>query len=258
MNSIQELFKRKKHSLLSIYFTAGYPNLNSTGEIIEALAANGVDLVEIGIPFSDPMADGPVIQRSSQQAIRNGMTVSLLFEQISALSNPHAIPIVLMGYLNPVLQYGMTRFLDDCVRNNIAAVIIPDLPLAVFKEQYQPLFNEKGVKMIFLITPQTPVSRVREIDMLTDTFIYMVTTPGTTGKRNVFEKDHHQYFDAVKKLALQNPVLAGFGIHDRQGFNEVCRYVQGAIIGSGFIQAISGETGNIRHSIQQFVQSIRP
>lgn len=257
MNNIHELFRRKNSELLSIYFTAGYPSLNSTGEIIETLAANGVDLIEVGIPFSDPMADGPVIQQSSEQAIRNGMNLSLLFQQLGSIRNPHAVPIILMGYLNPVLQYGMARFLDDCIRNHIAGVIIPDLPLEIFKEQYQVLFEKKGVPIIFLVTPQTPVHRVLEIDRLTDAFIYMVTMPGTTGKKSAFEKEHHQYFNAVKKLALKNPVLAGFGIHDQQGFNEVCGYVQGAIIGSRFIQAISGSTENIGQAIQQFIQSIR-
>lgn len=258
MNKINQLFQRKNSGLLSIYFTAGYPSLNDTNQIIESLTTAGADMIEIGIPFSDPMADGPVIQYSSERAISNDMTLSILFDQLSARNNKTEAPLILMGYLNPILQYGIARFLDDCVANGISGVIIPDLPPEIFKEQYQSLFEAKEIKMIFLITPQTPASRIREIDDLTDAFIYMVTAPGTTGKNRVFEARDHEYFETVKNLQLRNPLLAGFGIHDSRGFTEVCRYVHGAIVGSSFIRALSLEQKIDTSSIQQFIQNIRP
>lgn len=257
MNKIENLFITKKKEILSIYFTAGYPNLDDTNHIIESLSATGADMIEIGIPFSDPMADGPVIQQSSEQALKNGMSLPLLFKQLRELNNVKNTPLILMGYLNPVMHYGMTKFLDDCIATGIDGVIIPDLPPEVFNEQYKLLFNEKGVEMIFLITPQTPVSRIREIDALSNAFIYMVTVPGTTGKKSVFSEQDHQYFKSVKELGLKNPLLAGFGIHNNTGFIDVCKYVEGAIIGSSFINALPNQQEKMNLSICEFIKTIR-
>lgn len=256
MNKIKNLFIKKKKEILSIYFTAGYPNLNDTNLIIESLSSAGADMIEIGIPFSDPMADGPVIQQSSEQALRNGMSLSLLFKQLGKLNNRNKTPLILMGYFNSVLHYGITKFLDDCVTTGINGVIIPDLPPEVFNEQYKLIFREKGVEMIFLITPQTSFSRIREIDALSNAFIYMVTAPGTTGKKSEFNEQDHKYFKSVKELGLKNPLLAGFGIHNNAGFTDVCKYVEGAIIGSSFINALPEKQEDINQSIQEFIKTI--
>jgi tryptophan synthase alpha chain len=252
MNKIDLLFSRKKANLLSIYFTAGFPQLNDTVPIIQSLFESGVDMIEVGIPFSDPMSDGEVIQRSSEKALKNGMNLNLLFHQLQEVENYRHIPILLMGYLNPILQFGIQDFLKAALRAGIDGVIIPDLPLEVYERELKSAFDEAGIKMIFLITPQTSTSRIRKIDQITQGFVYMVTSASTTGANRKFGEQHVEYFRSIRDMRLRNPVLAGFGINNRSAFDTACEYVQGAIVGSGFIDSISTsplQPDNIVHYI---------
>jgi tryptophan synthase alpha chain len=258
MNRINELFSEKSGNILSIYFTAGYPTLDSTADIISALTENNVDMIEIGIPFSDPIADGPVIQGSNDKALQNGMTLSLLFQQLADIRAITSVPLILMGYLNPILQFGMTPFLEKASQCGIDGVIIPDLPLTEFTDQYKDLFKHYDIKMIFLITPQTSTDRVKQIDNLADGFIYMVTSTAITGSDKGFGHTHTNYFELIRQMQLSNPVLAGFGIYDKAGFETVCKYVNGAIIGSCFIKALTNASGQLAPDIKNFIQTIRP
>ncbi|MFN8207012.1 MAG: tryptophan synthase subunit alpha [Bacteroidales bacterium] len=251
MNRIEELFIRKPGGILSIYFTAGFPGLNDTVRLVEELEQSGTDLVEIGMPFSDPLADGPVIQQSSHQALENGMSLKILFSQLKDIRDKVKIPLILMGYLNPVLQYGMERFLSDAAAVGIDGLILPDLPLKEFEEQYQSLFEENGIINIFLITPQTSEDRIKKIDRLSKGFIYMVSTSATTGTSKRGTDNNREYFERVNKMQLLHPRLVGFGIHDRESFAEACRFSSGAIIGTAFIRALSADipVGKFIHSI---------
>ncbi|RQO29815.1 tryptophan synthase subunit alpha [Taibaiella sp. KBW10] len=257
MNRIDCLFNTKKNRILSVYCTAGYPCLNSTVTVIKTLSEQGVDMIEIGIPFSDPVADGPVIQQSNTVALKNGMTLALLLEQLKEIRTVTSVPLILMGYLNPILQYGMEALLKQAKACGIDGLIIPDLPLREYEQAYQSLFAQYGIAMIFLITPQTAPERIREIDRLSTGFVYMVTAASTTGRQSSFTTQQTHYFEAIQKMDLRNPVLAGFGIHDHTGFHTVCQYVQGAIVGSGFIKAIAtGGDAALQDTIPHFIKSL--
>jgi tryptophan synthase alpha chain len=255
-NRINQLFETKKENILSIYFTAGFPRLGDTVEIIQQLEQNGVDLVEIGIPFSDPTADGPTIQRSSETALKNGMSLKLLFSQLKDIRNSVKIPLIMMGYLNPVLQFGVEKFCKACSETGIDGIILPDLPLEEFEEHYQQYFQENNLHNILLITPQTPESRIRKIDESSGGFIYMVSSASTTGTGKKAEDFNQVYFQKIQQMNLKNPRLIGFGISDRETFSNACRYAPGAIIGSAFVNALQQEKEPAT-AVHLFIKSIK-
>ncbi len=256
MNRIKELFIRKQNNIVSVFFTAGFPKLNQTGAIIRELEDSGADMIEVGMPFSDPLADGPTIQESSMVALANGMTIELLFEQLEDIRKEVSLPIILMGYLNPVMQFGIERFCKKCKSVGVDGLIIPDLPLAEYQELYQSIFAENGLENIFLITPQTTDERIKLIDKATDSFIYVVSSSSTTGaKENVIEAQV-AYFERIKNLNLKNPLLIGFGISNNKTFAKACEYANGAIIGSAFVKAIGASEGDLKHTVQKFIKSI--
>ncbi len=254
-NRINQLFSKKQNNILSVYFTAGFPNLNDTVEIIQELEKNGVDLIEIGIPFSDPTADGPTIQHSSELALKNGMSLNLLFEQLKEIRKSVQIPLIMMGYINPVYQYGIERFCEKCAETGIDGTILPDLPLDEYNALYKPSFEKNNLHNILLITPQTSNERIREIDEASSGFIYMVSSASTTGAGKKVEDFHADYFERVQNLQLKNPCIIGFGISDRATFNNACRYANGAIIGSAFVNAVSKST-DLKSDIASFAKSI--
>lgn len=256
MNRISKLLSEKKEGLLSVYFTAGFPQLNSTRKILRELEAAGADMVEIGIPFSDPLADGPVIQRSSETALKNGMTLRLLFEQLKDMRGEVQLPVLLMGYLNPVLQFGIEKFLRECTEAGVDGVIIPDLPLREFESQYSKLFSDHDLKNIFLVTPQTSEARIRQIDALSNAFIYVVSSSSTTGMKKGFSGEQLDYFRRIKDMKLKNPSLIGFGISDRTAFETACLFSGGAITGSAFVDRISA-TNDLRSAVHAFVNEIK-
>jgi len=254
-NRINQLFETKKENILSVYFTAGFPNLNDTVKIIQELEKNGVDLIEIGIPFSDPTADGPTIQHSSEVALKNGMNVKLLFEQLKDIRKSVKIPLILMGYFNPVLQYGVEDFCKKCNETGIDGTILPDLPLEEFDDNYKDAFEKNNLHNILLITPQTSENRIRQIDKASSGFIYMVSSASTTGAGKKVEDFHREYFERIQHMNLKNPRLIGFGISDNATFTNACKYASGAIVGSAFVNALntSKKTTEI---ILQFVKNI--
>lgn len=254
-NRINQLFEKKSKNILSVYFTAGFPKLNDTVKIIRELEKNGVDLVEIGIPFSDPTADGPTIQHSSEVALKNGMTLKMLFEQLRDIRNSVKIPLILMGYFNPVLQFGVEEFCYKCSETGIDGAILPDLPLEEFEENYREIFRQNNLHNIFLITPQTPPDRILRIDAASDGFIYMVSSASTTGAGKKVEDFHRDYFERIQQMNLKNPRLIGFGISDRATFANACNHASGAIIGSAFVNALK-ENGATEETISGFVQKI--
>ena len=254
MNKLDRLLENKTTNLLSIYFTAGYPELNDTKEIIDALEANGADLIEIGIPFSDPVADGPVIQFSNSVALENGMSLKKLFEQLKPKNNQGRIPKILMGYFNPVFQFGVEEFCKECNASGIDGVIIPDLPLDEFESGYKSIFNKYDIHFIFLVTPQTSVERLMKIDHVSTSFIYAVSTNSTTGGVVDF-KWQVEYFKRLKDT-ISKPFLIGFGVKDTRTFHFACNYANGAIIGSSFITAIA-ETGELKEKIRNFIHQIK-
>jgi len=255
-NRIDKLFENRDREVLSIYFTAGYPRINDTQSIITNLQKCGVDMIEIGIPFSDPIADGPTIQNSSQVALKNGMTVELLFEQLGQLKGLIDTPLILMSYLNPIYQYGMEEFCNKCYKMGIDGLIIPDLPLHDLNEKYATIFEKYGLKNILLITPQTPEERIIYLDKCSTGFNYIVSSASTTGKSKAISEEQMSYLSRIKQMDLKNPNIIGFGISDKQSFEEVCRYSDGAIIGSAFIQSLARE-GSIESNIKKFVKTIR-
>lgn len=255
-NRIQQLFAQKPKGLLSVYFTAGFPSLEDTVPIILELEKNGVDLIEIGMPFSDPLADGPTIQQSSEVAIRNGMTIPKLFAQLQDIRQHTQIPLVLMGYLNPVMQYGVERFMQKASELGIDGLILPDLPLSDYVREYKELFEQNGLSNIFLITPQTPEQRIREIDAHTNGFIYMVSSASVTGSTTGQSVVNTGYFERVNGMGLRNPGIIGFGIHNHDTFTQACNHASGAIIGSAFIKALAKE-GSLTENISTFIRSIR-
>lgn len=254
MNRIDHLIKNKE-DILSVYFTAGYPSLNDTLEILKNLESAGVDIVEIGIPFSDPLADGPTIQASNQQALENGMTLELLFEQLAELRKDLSIPVILMGYLNSVLQFGEHRFVEQCANIGVDGVILPDLPMDYYAEQLQPTFEAINLKNIMLVTPSSTNERIKAIDQHSSGFIYAVSTHSITGTQ--LQQMNNAYFQRLKDLNLSNEHLIGFGIHDQASFKNACVNGKGGIIGSAFIKHLAAY-GPSLNSIQQFVKTIRP
>lgn len=238
MNKINELFQKRKEDILSIYFTAGFPKLKDTGKILAELVKAGVDMIEIGIPFSDPLADGLVIQHSGEMALKNGMSLKILFEQLKKsndLNQKSKVPLILMGYLNPVLQFGVENFCRRAHEVGISGIILPDLPMDEYLRDYKSTFDKYDLKNIFLITPQTSEKRIRFIDEHSDGFIYMVSSSSTTGVKKGGDAEKGKYFSRIKAMKLKNPLMVGFGIGDRKSFNEACEYASGAIIGSAFI-----------------------
>jgi tryptophan synthase alpha chain len=268
MNRIDSLFQTKPGQILSVFFTAGYPKLNSTVEIIKSLTRAGADMIEIGMPFSDPMADGPVIQKSSDIALKQGMSMNLLFSQLKDIRKETAIPLLLMGYLNPVMHFGIEKFCDECEKTGIDGVILPDLPLEVFLEDsgkvlgsqaqgsLRDLFVKHNLHTVFLISPQTRAERIREIDHISDGFLYMVSSSSTTGVKSGMDTLQHVYFERIRDMKLKNPRLIGFGISNHASFSDACKYASGAIIGSAFVNML-GTAGDLDEAIRKFVEEIR-
>ncbi|MDR1784002.1 MAG: tryptophan synthase subunit alpha [Dysgonamonadaceae bacterium] len=255
MNKINKLFQQKSGKILSIYFTAGFPNLNDTGAIIKALQNAGVDLIEVGIPFSDPMADGPVIQESSTIALRNGMTLKLLFSQLKEISAEVRIPLIMMGYLNPIMQYGFEKFAKDCTESGISGIIIPDLPFGEYLSVYKPIADRYDLRIIMLITPETSEERIRLIDAHTDGFIYMVSSAATTGAQKSFDEAKQAYFRRINAMNLSNPRLIGFGISNRDTLDAAFANASGAIIGSKFVSLLR-EENNPEKAVEKLIATI--
>lgn len=254
-NKIDQLFSTTT-DLLSVYFTAGYPELSDTRKVLLGLQKAGVDFVEIGMPFSDPLADGPVIQKSSLVALRNGMTIAKLMEQLDGMRSEISMPVILMGYINPVMHYGLERFLADCQSRGVDGVILPDLPWDEYTSTYKPLFEKYGIRLIPLIAPQTPDERMRHIDAEAEGFIYMVASAGTTGNIKTSEDYRSRYFDRVAALGLRNKRMIGFGVKDNAGYRHACAHASGAIIGTAFVNHIK-ENGVGEKTIADFVRAIR-
>lgn len=248
-NRINQLFSNNPKRLLSIYFCAGCPTLEGTADVIRALERNGVQMIEIGIPFSDPMADGVVIQEAATCALRNGMSLRVLFEQLQDIRTDVHIPLVLMGYLNPIMQYGFERFCQSCNACGIDGVIIPDLPFRDYENTYKPIADRYNIRVIMLITPETSEVRVREIDTHTDGFIYMVSSASTTGVQQDFDAQKRNYFRKIDDLHLRNPRMIGFGISNRSTFEAACEYASGGIIGSKFVTLLNETEGDAQKAI---------
>jgi len=255
MNRIHTLFNTKKERVLSIYFTAGFPNLDDTVPIMEAIQAGGADIIEIGVPYSDPVADGPTIQDSNKIALDNGMSMKLLFEQLRGFRAKIHLPVVLMGYLNPIMQFGMEAFCQKCKEVGVDGLIVPDLPMQQYLEDYKGMFDQYGIVNTFLISPQTSEKRIREIDEKTDGFIYMVSSHAVTGAKTDISEEQVAYFERVAAMNLKNPRLIGFGISDAKTFTSASQFSNGAIIGSAFIKAIK-DSENLSEGIQTYLQSV--
>lgn len=254
MNRLDQLFADKQHNVLNIYCTAGYPKLNSTTEVLSALQANGADLIEIGMPYSDPLADGEVIQQSSSVALQNGMTLEILFEQLSTVRQTIHVPIVLMGYMNPIMQFGIEKFCAKAQEVGVDGLILPDLPMYEFETIYKPLFETHNLKFIFLVTPETAAERVVKIDQLCSGFLYAVSSSSTTGKNKAIE-GQEGYFKKLQDMQLKNPILVGFGIKDKGTFASACKYTNGAIIGSAYIKVLE-HTDDIAQTTKEFLNNI--
>lgn len=254
MNRINLLFDRKKENILSVYFTAGFPKLEDTLTTLECLQTNGVDMVEIGMPFSDPMADGIVIQNSSQVALENGMSIRKLFDQLIEVRSTIHIPLVMMGYLNPIMQFGFENFCKECGRVGVDGMIIPDLPLSDFLVEYKDIANRYELEFIFLITPETSDERIRLIDSHTNGFIYMVSSAATTGTQTSFD-NKVDYFNRINAMDLKNPRMIGFGISNKSTKDMVCKYSSGAIIGSAFIKALQ-ETKEVKQAVKLLLKRL--
>jgi len=252
MNKLQHLFQTRKKQVLSVFFTAGYPQLQSTSEILKALENQGLHFAEIGIPFSDPLADGPVIQQCSTIAIQNGMTLQGLLEELTLHNAQIKIPYLLMGYLNPVMQFGMENFCQKASAAGVSGVILPDLPPDVYQREYEHLFQKYELPMVFLITPRTSVERIREIDMLSRGFIYAVSTAATTGGQDVFGEEQSAFFERISRMELQNPVMVGFGIHNAQNLQTVWTHLQGAITGTAFLRHLES-SGNPSLAVEKLL-----
>lgn len=255
MNKLKQLFENKNNNILSIYFTAGYPELNNTIPILEELQNSGTDLVELGMPFSDPLADGETIQNSSIKAIKNGMNPDVLFNQYEPIKDKIKMPVIIMGYYNPIYQYGFESFLKKCKQLGISGLIIPDLPVDQYEKYYKNIFQDNDVYMIFLITPQTTDKRIRFIDSLSKSFIYMVSSASITGSTKGISSKQIEYFNRIKNMKLKSPTLIGFGIYNNETFNTACKYANGAIIGSAFIKALN-QYNHKNNCISDFINSI--
>lgn len=255
-NRIDQLFKEKQEQILSVYFTAGFPKLDDTQSIVLSLQESGADMIEIGIPFSDPIADGPTIQSSNQQALDQGMHLKLLIDQLREIKDDISIPVILMGYLNPIIQYGLDRFCADCQDIGIDGLILPDLPVQEYLDDYQELFIGHQLHHIFLITPQTTEERIRWIDDRSDGFIYAVASASTTGAKSDIDSGQIAYFEKLKSMQLRNPWLIGFGISNHQTFDKACQFGAGAIIGSAFIKELA-VSQKLEKDIEAFITAIK-
>tara|TARA_B110000483_G_scaffold46940_1_gene58562 strand:- start:296 stop:1063 length:768 start_codon:yes stop_codon:yes gene_type:complete len=253
MNLIQELFQKKDKKLLSIYFTCGYPKLDDTTKVISALEESGVDFIEVGLPYSDPLADGPTIQDSSQKALENGINLDIIFEQLKTIKGTNKTPLVAMGYLNQLLKYGEDKFCEACVACGIDTVILPDLPMVEFENHYQQLFEKYGITNVFLITPHTSEDRIRKIDSYSKAFIYVVASASITGAKGEISDSQIKYFERIKGMNLQSKLVIGFGISDKATFDTACAYSNGAIVGSAFIKHIG--TNGV-YKIDNFIKPI--
>jgi len=256
MNRIQTLFNKKKNNILNVFYTAGFPQRESTTLIAQELEAAGVDMIEIGIPFSDPIADGPVIQESNKIALDNGMTVKLLLEQVKEIRKTVKTPIILMGYLNPVMQYGVEKFCKDAAANGVDGLILPDMPMDEYLTTYKSMFEANGLCNTFLISPTTSENRIRQIDNATNGFIYAVSSSSTTGAKKDFGDEQIRYFKKLKSLQLKNPFLIGFGISNHATFSRASEFSSGAIIGSAFITLLKNST-DIKTDIHSFINSMK-
>lgn len=255
MNRIKQLFERKKDKIKSVYFTAGYPQLEDTLPTLVALEKGGIDLVEIGIPFSDPMADGPVIQKSSMQALKNGMSLNLLFKQLQNIRSKVEIPLVFMGYFNTIMQYGFENFCKSCQEIGVDGMIIPDLPFYEYLTKYKAIVDRYGLSFIPLITPETSEERIRSIDSAIQGFIYMVSSASTTGAQTSFNSEKTLYFKRIKEMNLHNPCLIGFGISNYSTLKDAFSYAEGAIIGSKFISLLSSDKP-IEQSVKELKEAL--
>lgn len=256
MSGLKELFVNKNNNVLSVFYTAGYPSLNDTVSIAKHLEKAGADIIEIGIPFSDPVADGPTIQASNKIALDNGINVKLLLEQVKEIRKEVKTPIVLMGYLNPVLQYGVERFFKEAAAIGVDGLILPDLPLDEFKAEYKDLASTLGLDVIFLISPTTSEDRIKTIDELSSGFVYAVSSSSTTGAKKGFSADQEQYFKKLQNANLKNPFLIGFGISDHETFTKASQYASGAIVGSAFINLLK-DSSNLETDISSFVKNLK-
>lgn len=256
MNRINQLFESHPRNLLSVYFCAGCPTLDSTAQVIRELEHNGVDLIEIGIPFSDPMADGVVIQEAATKALQNGMSLRVLFNQLKEIRHDVRIPLILMGYLNPIYQFGFENFCKECQACGIDGVIIPDLPFRDYEQSYKKIAQRYDIRVIMLITPETSTERIREIDAHTDGFIYMVSSASTTGSQSEFDARKQSYFKKVNDLQLRNPRMVGFGISNKQTFDAACANASGGIIGSRFVTLLNKFEGDAQKAIRQLKRDI--
>jgi tryptophan synthase alpha chain len=254
MSRIQELFSKKKQNVLNVYCTAGYPELNSTLTVMKALQSNGADIVELGMPYSDPLADGPVIQASSTKALANGMTIAALFEQLKGFRKEIQLPVVLMGYMNPILQYGFEKFCADAAAVGVDGLILPDLPEFEFESEYGSIIKQYGLDFIFLVTPETSAERIRKLDTLSSGFLYAVSSSATTGKDKDFTAVE-AYLKRLQGMQLKNPVLVGFGIKDKNTFESASAYANGAIIGTAYIKMLETEK-DITAGTQKFLDAI--
>lgn len=254
MNRINKLFQEKPSNILSIYYTAGFPELGDTLLIAEELERAGADMLEIGFPYSDPVADGPVIQASSKQALENGMDLKTLFSQLKDLRSRVNIPILLMGYVNPMLQFGVENFCKACAEVGVDGCIVPDLPMAEYEEHYQEIFKQYNLSNIFLVTPQTSEERIRKIDELSTGFVYLISSSATTGKNLQVSQNTEDYFSRIAGMKLRNPTMIGFGINNKATFDKACQFANGAIIGTAFVNVLSEDTSAA--GIQKFMKSI--
>jgi tryptophan synthase alpha chain len=254
MSRIKELFQKKNGKILNVYCTAGFPQIESTLTVIKALQETGADMVEVGMPYSDPLADGPIIQASSSIALKNGMTIQKLLEQLRGFREYIQLPVILMGYMNPVLQYGFEKFCADAANVGVDGLILPDLPEHEFESEYGIILKKYGLDFIFLVTPETSEERVRRLDGLSSGFIYAVSSSSTTGaSKNMPEVKI--FLQRIRKIGLKNPVLVGFGIKNKETFESACEFADGAIIGSAFIKALENST-DVKKSSELFIKSI--
>lgn len=259
MNRLDELFARGDKGILNVYCTAGYPLPDSTLEVMGALQQAGADIIELGIPYSDPIADGSVIQQSNMQALQNGMNMHLLFEQLKDMRLQIQVPVILMGYMNPVMQFGVEEFCEAAAAVGIDGIILPDLPMYEFETQYLPFFQKNDLRFIFLVTPETEEQRIRQLDRLSSGFIYAVSSSSTTGGQSRSDTsggDKEAYFMKLQQMNLRNPVLVGFGIKDKASFDAACKYTSGAIIGSAYIKALENAT-DISTATKDFINGIK-
>ena len=254
MNSIQKIFQKKDKNLLSIYFTCGFPKLNDTTKVISELEESGVDFIEVGLPYSDPLADGPTIQDSSQKALENGVNLDIIFEQLLSIKNTNKTPLILMGYLNQMLKYGEENFCKKVVECGIDTLILPDLPMIEYENHYRELFEKYGLTNVFLITPHTSEERIRKIDSYSKAFIYVVASASVTGAKGKISNNQILYFERIKNMNLQSKLIIGFGISDNKTFVTACKYANGAIIGSSFIKFL---TNNNIEKINNYLYKIQ-